>query len=139
MAQGNVYSKFANGNVTICSFVKLDSGTPAPFRVVLCAANTDRPFGISQENAYLPPIPQATTPQYAAIAGVELKIYGQGCTDVLLAIGSGGCTVGDSLTSDASGNGVTASSAQIVGALALDTRSSGELCRVVVTPPTPLT
>jgi hypothetical protein len=135
MPQGNVFSRIANGNILVATFVKPDSTTPN--RVINCSANTDHMLGISQENGYLPPIPQATTPQYAAIAAVELKIYGVGCDNVLLAIGSGGCTAGDMLTSDGSGNGVTASAANICGAIADETRLINEWCRVTVTPPTP--
>lgn len=133
MPQGNVLSKMASGSILPYSFVKLDSATP--FNVVQATANTDVLFGISSEAAYQAPIPQLSGTQYAADAGQMLKIYGPGCTDVLLK--TTGCTAGDMLTSDASGNGVTTApgAGKRVGAIALDTRASGELCRVRVVDP----
>lgn len=138
MPQGNVYSRNCSGNVSPSVFVKNDSANPQ--KVVQCSANTDNPLGISQESAYQPPIPQLTGTQYAGTTtSPPIRIYGQGCDQVLLTIGSGGCTAGDSLTPDANGAGVTASSNQIVGAIANETRAQGELCRVTVVSPHPLT
>lgn len=130
MPQGNVFSRMASASVLPYSFVKLDSANP--FNVINCSAVGDRPIGISSEAAYQPPIPQLTGTQNAADAGQMLKIFGQGCTDVLLKIGAGGVTAGDFLTSDANGSGVTAVATNRVGARANDTRAAGELCRVEV-------
>lgn len=132
MPQGVVDSLMANGNILPYSFVKLDTTTP--FKVVQAAANTDIPIGVSSEQVDVPPIPQSTGTQYAAVAGEMLKVYRTGAR-CKLKIGAGGCTAGDRLTSDASGNGVTASGTNYYGAVALDTRVSGELCDVMVTEP----
>jgi hypothetical protein len=103
--------------------------------VIQAAANTDILFGVSSPAAYQPPIPQLSGTQYAADAGQMLQIFGPGSIDVMLK--TTGCTAGDMLTSDASGNGVTTAPAagKRVGAIALETRASGELCRVRVTDP----
>lgn len=132
MAQGKVTSGIANGNILPYSFVKLDSTTP--FNFIQAGAVTDVLFGVSQESTDAAPIPQLTGTQYAAVQGEMLKIYAEG-SRCLLKIGAGGCTAGDRLTSDASGNGVTGASGNIVGAIARDTRANGELCWVDVIAP----
>jgi len=135
MPQGNVYSKFCNGNVLPSAFVKMD--TTASEKVIACAATTDYPIGIAQEGAYQASIPQLTGTQYAGTTiSPAIRIYGQGCMDILLTVGAGGWTAGDKLTSDANGAGVTAVAGNIYGAEAMETRSAGELGRVMVTPPT---
>jgi hypothetical protein len=76
----------------------------------------------------------------AAAAGQTVQVYG--IADVcMLKIGSGGCTIGDLLTPDTSGQGTTVTrttggggaTAVPYGAIALETANSGELCRVLVT------
>lgn len=132
MSQGRVESKMANGNILPYSFVKIDTSTV--FRVIQAAANSDILYGIASEQVKNPPIPQDTSTQYAAVAGDELKVYCVG-SECLIKLGTGGCTAGDRLTSDASGNGVTATSGQIAGAIALDTGIAGDLRRVRVIDP----
>ena len=131
MAEGIIKSYMANGNVLPYSFVKLD--TTAPFKVIQAAANSDILLGVSAEYTDTTPLPSGGG-TYAAIAGEQLRVYRVGCK-CKLKIGAGGCTAGDRLTSDASGNGLTATSGQIAGAISLDTRASGELCDVEVIDP----
>src|SRR6516162_5761119 len=99
MPQGNVFSKLCNGNVTVSSFVKIDATSAQ--HVILCSANTDYALGVSQESAYLPPIPQQTGTQYAGTTtSPPIKIYGVG-TECLLITGTGGFTAQDNIMSDA--------------------------------------
>lgn len=123
----------ANGNITPSTFVKIDT-TQTCTSVIQAAAATDYPIGVSKESTDQPPIPTLTGTQYAAIAGENCKVYQVGDT-CLLNIGSGGCTAGDKLTSDGSGNGITASSGNIYGAIALETVSANFAARVRVTDP----
>ncbi len=124
----------ANGNISVSTFVKIDTTQAMP-SVIQAAVNTDLLIGVSKESTDSTPIPQQGT-QYAAQAGENCHVYqvGQSC---LLAIGSGGCTSGDMLTSDGSGNGVTTASGagKRVGAIAMMTALSGSLARVRVTDP----
>lgn len=125
----------ANGNILPSTFVKIDSTQAMP-SVIQAAANTDVLIGVSKESTDQAPIPALTGTQYAAIAGENCKVYqvGQAC---LLTIGAGGCTAGDFLTSDASGNGITTApgAGKRVGAIAMMTAAQGALCRVRVTDP----
>lgn len=123
----------ANGNISPSVFVKIDATVATP-AVIQAAANSDYPIGISKESTDQPPIPQLTGTQFAAIAGENCKVYQVGDT-CLLSIGAGGCTAGDKLTSDANGNGVTASAGQIYGAIALETVAQNFAARVRVTDP----
>jgi hypothetical protein len=132
MSQGRVESKMCNGNVLPYSFVKID--TTSPFRVIQAAANSDILYGISSEAVKNPPIPQDTSTQYAGVAGDEIRVYCVGA-ECLIKLGTGGCTAGDRLTSDGSGSGITATSGQIAGAIALDTGIAGDLRRVRVIDP----
>jgi hypothetical protein len=136
MPAGVIQSYMANGTILPYSFVKFDSGTPAPFKVIQAAANSDILLGIAQEFTDTTPLPAPYSAggTNAAIVGEQVRVYRVGC-QCLLKIGAGGCTVGDRLTSDASGSGVTATSGQIAGAIARDTRVAGELCDVIVIEP----
>ncbi len=71
----------------------------------------------------------------AAESGDQVRIYGYGC-NCLLEIGSGGCTAGDFLKPDADGKGVTATTGNYAGALALETASASEKAHVLVISPT---
>lgn len=135
MPQGNVYSKLCNGNVLPASFVKIDA--TAPQKVIACSAATDYAYGVSQESAYLPPIPQQTGTQFAGTtASPPIRIYGPGTEDVLLVTGTGGFTAQDNITSDANGAGVTGAGGNICGAIALETQTTaGIFARVRVTDP----
>jgi hypothetical protein len=124
---------YANGTIRVSRFVKVD--TTRNNAVVEGTANAAI-RGISQEGGRVAPIPSVTTdPVQAAIAGENINVYTSG-EDCLLRIGSGGCTAGDYLESDADGDGVTvaatAASVRNVGAQALETAVEGELCKVEV-------
>src|SRR5258708_2594224 len=131
----NAPAFIANGNINPSVFVKLDVTAGNNFKVLQAAANTDRIIGISQDSTYQPPgLVGATT--VAAAAGQPIQVFG--VADVcLLSIGAGGCTAGDYLTSDASGNGVvlTLTDGAVIrfyGAVALETNAANDLGRVVV-------
>lgn len=116
----------ANGNINVASFVKVDSS--ASNRCVQSGAG-DLSIGISQEGANLAPIPGASG--LAAVAGNEVKVYGLG--DIcLLQASTAGWTAGDQLKSNSVGAGVTASSNDTYGAIALETISTNVLGRVQV-------
>jgi hypothetical protein len=107
----------ANGSINVSTFVKLDSSTSD--RVIACGATTDKPLGISQEFGDTPPTPGAAS-GVAAIAGEPIVVYTVGDVCYLTA-GSAGWTAGDLLTSDANGNGTTATTSNWFGAIALAT------------------
>lgn len=127
----------ANGTIRVSRFVKID---PADNNSIKEADANERIFGISHEGARVAPIPEVTTdPGEAAQAGESCRVYypgdgvdGRTC---LLLIGSGGCTAGDYLKSDADGKGValaeTAGSKEEVGAIALETCAEGEYAKVL--------
>lgn len=125
----------ANGNISPSTFVKIDATQAMP-NVIQAAANTDILIGIAKESTDQPQTPQYSATQYAAVQGENCRVYqvGQVC---MLNIGSGGCTAGDMLTSDASGNGITTApgAGKRVGAIALMTASALTLARVRVTDP----
>ncbi len=120
----------AGGNVYPTRFVKMDVTDD---QCVLQATAGARTVGISGRGARTANGATSDFPNspYIAIAGENCEIYGLG--DVCeLDIGSGGCTAGDALKSDASGQGITAGAGDFAGALALQTRNSGEKALVQV-------
>ena len=126
----------AAGNITRASFVKVY--TSANNQVVAAGAN-DRTIGIAQIGGRTAPLPSETQdPAYAAQANENLLVHtlDNQRDDVVLQIGSGGCTAGDELKSDASGYGVVAATGTVtrqnIGAIALETASAGELCKVMI-------
>ena len=126
-------SVMANGTIQPNRFVKLDSGTPSAYKVLQCTANSSVPYGISQDGSLDPPGVNGSATD-AARAGTELQIYVM--NDIcLLQVGSGGWTEGDFLMSDASGQGVTQTSTNPIGAIALATQSAGDFGRVRVLGP----
>lgn len=118
----------SGGNISPSRFVVIDA---TAFKAVNSAAdNTHFIIGISQEWAKLAPISNATT--YAAdTAGDPIKVYQIGDT-CLLQSSSAGWTAGDRLTSTTAGVGVTASSTDYYGAVALSTVSGAGLGQVQV-------
>jgi hypothetical protein len=125
----------AGGNISPSRFVTIS--TSANNTVVQSAAATETIIGVSQESAKQPPIPQVTGTQYAAESGDNLRVYTAGEANVLLELGTGGCTAGAKLTSDADGKAVAATGANMVGAIALTAGAAGELVRAYVTFPFP--
>jgi hypothetical protein len=117
----------ANGTIQPSRFVTIDSTSENA--VIQASANTQELIGISQEWSKLAPIPGASSE--AADAGDPIKVYG--LSDIcLLQSTTAGWTAADRLTSDANGNGVTASGTDHYGAVALTTVSGAGLGRVQV-------
>lgn len=119
----------AGGDIRPCRFVK---GGAADLTVLEADAN-EAVIGISQEGTKAAPIPSAST--LAAAAGENIGVHGLGEV-CLLTLGSGGATRFGYLKSDADGNGVaiatTGTTAQMVGAIALQSGLEGEKIRVQV-------
>lgn len=120
----------ANGNIGPNLFVKLD--TSAAGKVLQATAN-DPIVGISQPGTRRAPL-DGWDDGYAAIAGETLHVWGEYDNDYCwLVIGTGGCTIGDQLKSDANGAGVTTTTeTDNAGAFALETTLAGSLCKVRV-------
>lgn len=116
MAQAN-YVNGTGGTIAPSVFVVTDTGS---WKAVNQAAGTSAFIvGISQEYPATAPIPNASTVA-ANSAGDTLKVYQIG--DIcLLAATTAGWTAGQLLSSNASGQGLAASSGQYYGALALTT------------------
>lgn len=126
-------SRVANGNIAPCRFVNLDSSTAGG--KVLEADADEKIFGISQPESRMPPY-TGLDDGYCAIAGENLKVYTFPDKEVYLEIGSGGCSAGDSLKSDADGKGVvTTTDNDQVGAVAKQSGSAGDLVPVDLLPP----
>jgi hypothetical protein len=124
-----IFSAVAGGNINVSTFVKVS--TAADNTVLACGSN-DPVIGVSTDAAKAAPISGASS-TLAAASGDPIMINPLGSV-CILTIGSGGCTRGDELISDSSGNGVTrgSSSLQNVGAIALESAAASELCRVMV-------
>ena len=118
--RGNETSLFPNGNVKICTFVKLDTTTEG---YCLQAGSGDRPFGIAGPETHVMSINIAGSnldDGYAGVAGgPAIKIYGVGSTMVPLRVVDSSVNIGDILKPDSSGYGtVTTTSTDKVGAIA---------------------
>lgn len=129
----------ASGTITQCAFVKIDPnsvgavGASGQLCGLLCAANTDAIYGVSDKG-----VRQAAYPGLddgnLAIAGEEFHVWTfaeMEANPVLLQIGAGGCNPGDRLTSDSAGSGVaTTTTGQWVGAIARQKATSGQRAMV---------
>lgn len=123
----------AGGNILPSRFVKVSTAADNTVLQSTDGAGSagDRVCGVSQEGGREPPLPSVTT-MYAGQAGDNILVYGNTQT-CLLTIGSGGCTRGDRLKSDANGKGITASTAgNNYGAIALRSALENELVEVEV-------
>lgn len=123
----------AGGTIRRARFVNIM--TSANHTVEEADAN-DRTIGVATDSGRAAAIPsESADPPEAAQAGEQVEVRFPG-DEALLEIGSGGCTAGDELKSDADGKGVaratTGTTVQNVGAIALETASEGELARVIV-------
>lgn len=118
----------ANGTINPSRFCITDTSVSNAFDQA--SANSQFLIGVSQEYSKNAPIPGAS--QEAADAGDPVFVYsvGEVC---LLQSTTAGWTAGDRLTSDANGNGVTASGTQYYGAIARSTLSGAGLGNVEVT------
>jgi hypothetical protein len=140
----NAPAFIADGDINPSRFVEYSvgtTGTPLAEPHVLQAALADVTTnltsviaGISQPGTRdAPGVVGASG--LAASTGQTVQVYG--IADVcMLKIGTGGCTIGDLLGPDTTGQGVTVAksgtTAKAYGAVALETANAGELCRVVV-------
>lgn len=125
------FGHIAGGTIRTCRFVKLSTTENS---TVLEADANEKVVGISTEVQKEAPTPGASA--NAAVDGDHIAITPINSTaDCLLEIGSGGCTSGDLLKSDADGKGVpvatTGTTIQYYGAMALETKAEGALCRVL--------
>lgn len=133
MSAPQPFAMRATGTIRCSRFVKMDSG--ANNSVKEADAN-EQTIGISQAGGRVAPIPEVTTtPVEAAQSGENLQVFalGQSC---LLEIGSGGCSPGSKLKSDADGKGVAIATGtgviQRIGAIALESASASEFAMVQV-------
>lgn len=124
------FTKVANGTIRPSRFVKLD--TTADGLVLECDAG-DQVYGISGPGTRNTPLDGLDDGNHA-IAGENCLIYGPPEKEVLLEIGTGGCSPGDRLASDADGKGVVAT-ADEYGAIASVMGVEGEVIPVQCVPP----
>ena len=113
-----VKSYSAEGGISPCRFVKPGAND---YGVLAAAAATDKIIGV-------------TMPLITVLSGDTVDVMHDGIAD--LQLGAGGATRGDLLTSDATGNGVTAAPAagvnNRVGAVALVTGIAGDIIPVLL-------
>lgn len=114
----------ASGNIRPARFVKVSGN----FTVAEAGAGEEI-VAISQVGTNTAAIPGVTS-QYAAESGQSLQLHGTGA--VCLLVLGGTVTAGDLLKADANGAGVTASSGDKCGAIALQGGASGEQILVQV-------
>lgn len=117
----------ASGTIRTSRFIKHDTTENAS---ALEADAAEVTIGISSEGAQDAPIPGASA--NAAEDGDSFMYHPQG-QEALLELGTGGCTAGDRLKSDADGKGVTTTTdTDWYGALAYETAVAGDKARVLV-------
>lgn len=139
MAVPPSFTKVADGNVSPSRFVSLS--TTVTDRVTQTANNSTAIYGVSQpgvRNAPLIPTGSSSglDDGFAAVQGDTLKIYGAPNKDVLLQLG-GTVTMGDYLTSDGNGKGVTTTTTgQYIGGRAMESGVTDDLIRVELFPST---
>lgn len=120
----------AGGDIRPSRFVNLDATAEG---VVLEADAGEDIYGISHEGTHRPPY-ASLDDGLVAIAGENVRVYEDG-EICFLEIGTGGCTVNGRLKADADGKGVTASTTEKIGAIALETCAALQLAKVRVLPP----
>ena len=125
----------ASGNISPARFVKISG----QFSVAQSGAGEEI-IGVAQEGSLAPPgIAEAlggSQTYYAATSGKTLKVFGLGDVCVVTA-GTGGCTAGSKVKSDADGKAVnvgTTAGTFNVGGIALQTVNAGEKCLIQVNP-----
>ena len=125
----------ASGNISPARFVKISG----EFSVAQSGAGEEI-IGVAQEGSLAPPgIAEAlggSQTYYAATSGKTLKVFGLGDVCVVTA-GTGGCTAGSKVKSDADGKAVnvgTTAGTFNVGGIALQTVNAGEKCLILVNP-----
>lgn len=125
----------ASGNISPARFVKISG----EFSVAQSGAN-ESVIGVAQEGSLAPPgiaeVFGASPTYYAATSGKTLKVFGLGDVCVVTA-GTGGCTAGSDVKSDADGKAVNVGSTAGTfnsGGVALQTVNAGEKCLIQVNP-----
>lgn len=123
----------ATADINVCRFVKISASDTGGGTMGSAAA--DRTLFISDSSDYYPPGVDSATAGVAGPSGKSCKLYGPGSV-AMLELGTGGCTVGDGLVSDASGKGVvvTATAGRPFWAYALETGVAGDRVRVFLQP-----
>jgi len=125
------YSLTADGDIRPSRFVKLATGTAG--RVAECDAG-EQIYGVSGPSVRNAPYSTLDDGLHA-VAGEGVLVYGPPEKDVMLELG-GTVTRGQFLKSDADGKGVASTADQErVGAIALDSGTSGKLIPVQLLPP----
>ncbi len=117
-------SMFPNGNIAICTFVKLDSTEG----YVVAAGNGDAVFGIAGPETHTMSVNIQGTNLDDGFAGVAggpaIKIYGVGATRVPLRVAAA-TNIGDRLISDTNGYGAVTTSDKVkVAAIAMQTTAT---------------
>lgn len=126
----------ANGTIAPSRFVKADTSGD---HLVLQAdggssSKGAEVVGISSEAMKRAPGLTGSDVAVAAEQGDPLRVYTIGDTP-MLKLGSGGCTAGQPLKSDASGQGVVATAGtDNIGAIALEAGAAGALVKVQIVP-----
>lgn len=116
----------AGGNISPCRFVKVSAANT----VTQCSAGTDLPIGVSGEATY-----DKDSSYHADTTSLTVQIMEAGRTCKITA--GAAFSAGALLMADASGRGITATTTNYAGALALAAASAaGELVDVVVLGPT---
>lgn len=122
----------ANGNIFPCRFVCGVTGSP--FKVIAAVDSTLPILGVSQQGTLYAPGTAADS-GYAATSGYPLQVFGLG-EECLIEVGAAGVTCDDYLTAGTAGVAVTvpltATAHREVGALALETGTSGQKIRARV-------
>jgi hypothetical protein len=117
---------------TIAPFTIVKHNT-TPRQVIPAAAATDILVGIAQPGQLGAPGVAGSSTVIAATVGLAIDVI-TGPNVAKVTLGTGGCTAGDQLTSDASGNAVTAVATNYVIGKALETGNAGDLVDCFVWP-----
>lgn len=131
----SLQSQLAGGTINICCFLTQD--TAHENRVIQAVGATLPIVGVSANFNDRNPDPNLSTPNsiIAATIGRPVAVHPAGESSVDIQVGAVGVTAGDLLTSDASGNAITAVSGNWVGARALATVPAGAFVRADVLSP----
>lgn len=122
----------AGGNITPSRFVKI-SGE----QTVVAAGSNERVDGIAQRYPRDAQLSGASALAGASGDSILVHVPDANDREVLLEIGSGGCSAGERLISDTNGKGITmpttAGTQQNVGAIAQEDADENGFCLVQVT------
>lgn len=122
----------AGGNINPSVFVELDASADAT--VIQGDASTVLAFGVSGESTEDAPGLSGASSYHASTTSEAVKVFGPGESCLLTA--GAAVTRGALLKSNASGQGITATTGTYANAVAIESASgAGELIRVRVTDP----